>query len=259
MQVPDPRLSPESLPSIRSIRGIVALESSPLAGLFSMPGPGVGWAEASDAVFTELLEAIRTLRLLPGSLLVEAEIAAAARVSRASVEEAIARLTAAGLVTSVPHVGTKVARIRWREVGRELRLRESLETYAFDAACGARARDTTRMHDLIEVQQGAAESRDIRAFMAACEQFHDELVALADAANGRMAVRLPHFHLDRAHRLTRPDQDIFTTVIDEHVVIADAVESGNAASGRRTLLRHLRRLRQFSDEAYAAYPAYFID
>jgi DNA-binding GntR family transcriptional regulator len=124
-------------------------------GLSPVVRAGTG-SRMSDRVFAELAAAIRDLRLPPGRLLSESELALELRVSRTPLREAIARLADAGLVQVLPQIGTLVARIRMTDVEEARFVRESLETAAFEAACQFPTRDVSALRVILNTQEHAA-------------------------------------------------------------------------------------------------------
>lgn len=119
---------------------------------------------ASDRVFDAVGTAIRELRLPPGLLLSESDLAQQLHVSRTPLREAIVRLVDAGLLQVLPQVGTLVAKIRMSDVEEARFVRETLEIGAFELACTPEHRDVSVLHDLLDQQQQAHERGDLEAF-----------------------------------------------------------------------------------------------
>ena len=212
----------------------------------------------SDRVFAELVAAIRDLRLPPGRLLSEAELAVELQVSRTPLREALARLADAGLLQVLPQVGTLVARIRMRDAEEARFIRETLETAAFDLACTRRP-DVARLRDVLDVQRVAADRGDMDAFFMADEALHAGIFELSGYPGAWTAVQRSKFQLDRLRRLSLPDTETVDDLIDEHALIVDALEVGDSAGGQAHIRRHARRVLEFGPRLRAQYPDYFVD
>lgn len=213
----------------------------------------------SDLVYGELVSAIRDLRLAPGASLSETEIAERLEVSRTPVREAIARLVDAGLVHVVPQVGTRVGLIRLREVEEARFVRESLETSAFEAACGTAALDVGALRELLDVQERSCRAEDYDAFFEADEALHSEIFALSGYPGAWQAVQRMKLQLDRLRRLAQPDAASIRNLIDEHRLIVDALEARDVDGGRRLISRHARRAHDLAPALRAQYPDYFVE
>jgi DNA-binding GntR family transcriptional regulator len=83
-----------------------------------------------DRILEAIENALISGTLRPGDRLAEAEIAREAGISRGPVREAIQRLVAEGILVTVPHRGTFVARWNEADVAETYGLRAILESYA---------------------------------------------------------------------------------------------------------------------------------
>lgn len=84
----------------------------------------------TEQVAQRIRDAIASGRILPGTWLREAHLAARFGVSRIPVREALARLEAEGLVKRVPYRGTIVVRLTVEQVIESFTLRSLLEGFA---------------------------------------------------------------------------------------------------------------------------------
>lgn len=213
----------------------------------------------SDRVYSELVAAIRDLRLPPGASMPENELAERLHVSRTPLREAIARLVDDGLVTVVPQVGTRVELIRMRDVEEARFVRESLELAAFDAACGRPERDIGVLRELLEEQERSHRLNDFDAFFAADDALHAQIFMLAGYPGAWQAVQRIKLQLDRLRRLSLPEATTVRTLIDEHRAIVDALEAGDVPVGREHISRHARRVLEQGPALRAKHPSYFTD
>jgi len=118
---------------------------------------------------------------MPGSRLVERDIAAELSVSRVPVREAIRALVTEGLVTSRPRKCAVVREYTLDDVHKFAEVREVIETLLFTVA--AERHDDAGLAELltiVEVEERAAREGDIAAAQAAAGAFHEYMAVLAD-------------------------------------------------------------------------------
>ncbi len=212
---------------------------------------------ASDRVFESVGTAIRELRLPPGLLLSESELAQQLHVSRTPLREAIVRLVDAGLLQVLPQVGTLVAKIRMSDVEEARFVRETLEIGAFELACAPAHRDVSVLHDLLDQQQRAHERGDLETFFSADEALHAEIFSMAGHPGAWMAVQRMKFQLDRLRRLSLPDPATVETLIHDHRRIVDAIATAELAQGRHQISVHARRVLEHAPLMQLKFPDYF--
>lgn len=105
----------------------------------------------SEAAYRQLLEAIRTGGLKPGTRVREAELAQRFGISRTPVRDAIRRLEQDGLVVHVPRAGAVVRQLDHREVNELYEMRSVLEgTAARMAAVHASEIEILELEELNE-------------------------------------------------------------------------------------------------------------
>jgi len=208
-------------------------------------------------VLTQLIAAIRDLRLPPGRLLSEAELCQQLQVSRTPIREAIARLQDMGLVQVLPQIGTLVAKIRLTDVEEARFVRESLEMAALAAACAMPVLDVSELRLLVASQQQAAKNGDLDAFFNADEALHAKIFDLSGHPGAWLAVQRMKLQLDRLRRLSLPDHATVLDLIAEHILIVDALETRQAALGMERIKTHARRVLEHAPRLQRLHPDYF--
>lgn len=214
---------------------------------------------ASDRVYYALVNAIRSLRIPPGTSISEEELAVQLGVSRTPLREAISRLADAGLVEVVPQVSTCVARISIQEVREAWFVRESLELAAIGVICRQSACDVSALRVEIRNQRAACAAGDVDTFFVADEALHSGIFELSGYSGVWRAVVRMKVQLDRLRRLSVPDIRVVTELIDEHEAIVDALEVQDFATTASHLERHARRVLIMEPDLREKYPAYFCD
>ncbi len=175
-------------------------------------GARVSATPSTERTYAEIRNRIMSGRLLPGSRLVEVDLAVELAVSRTPVREALRRLAAEGLVEVLPNRGATVRSWTDRELHDIYQSRAELESLAASLA-------TDRMDDTVLAQLehlcdameacGIEPDRDGRDRLTELNtQFHD---AIRTAANSPTLTSMIHgvaqLPLVRAtfHRYSRED------------------------------------------------------
>ncbi len=201
-------------------------------------------AKASDRAYAALRADIVEWRLEPGTVLQEVEQSERLGVSRTPVREALARLTADGLVAAQGGRGLVVTAVSVESVEQLFELRRALEQEAARAA--ARNRDAAVFLDLRDRFRSAADLLDDG------DPSHDRYYALVDdldraidraAANPYLVAALRNLrpHLARLRRVSRDDPDRLRAAAQEHLLIVEAIVDGDADLAASATRVHLHR------------------
>lgn len=242
-----------------TIAPVTTKASNPYGGSVTPIGRDRTRIRTSDRVYTELVSAIRNLRLTPGVALSETDLAVQLQVSRTPLREAIARLVDNGLVSVIPQVGTTVELIGLRDVEAARFVRESLELSAFAVACADADRDVSSMRELLAEQERCHARDDIDGFFAADEALHQQIFVLSGYPGVWTGIQPLKLQLDRLRRLSLPDRDTVRALIDEHTAIVDALEQGDVAAGSTQISDHIGRVRHDAPALRDQHPDYFTD
>jgi DNA-binding GntR family transcriptional regulator len=213
----------------------------------------------SDRVLDELTNEIRTLRLRPGQVLSESELARQLGVSRTPVREALARLVDMGLVMVVPQVGTRVELIRLSEVEQARFMREHLEVAAFESAAQLPEVNTSLARRFLDEQRAAAASGDLGRFFAADEMMHEQIFVMCGYGGVWQAVRRVKLQLDRLRMLSETDPATLAELLDDHERVIAALEARDLTAGRWHVRTHARRAIEKTPVLREKYPHYFAD
>ena len=213
----------------------------------------------SDTVYDKLSEAIRDIRLLPGSPVSESAVTEWLNVSRSPVREAIARLVDQGLIIVIPQVGSYIAPISIREVEEAAFIRSALEASAFERAISDGAPDTTVIQGFVDMNLKAANEADVQKFFDTDEKLHQNVFELAGMARIWEVVRGTKVQLDRLRRLSLPQVVSNPVLTEEHQLIATALKTRDRQLGVETIRRHATRIFHTIEQHRAMYPDYFSD
>lgn len=191
-----------------------------------------------------LFDLIVSLKLQPGQLLSEKEVAESLSASKTPVREALIRLEDSGLVQIVPKSGTYVSPISISAYIEGCFTRVQLETGAVRRAadrCDANAQD--KLNSILEQQSTALEAENYERFFALDQALH---MAFFDIAGVRgvwqILIRTQADvnrlrHLKRINKIRRGP-----TVLQQHTKIVNALCRGDADTAESALIEHIGSL-----------------
>jgi GntR family transcriptional regulator, gluconate operon transcriptional repressor len=190
------------------------------------------------SALTAIRDNILNGTLRPGQQLVQAEIAAQMKVSRAPVREALRHLEEEGLVESVPYRGTFVSRVTRRDILELYSLRGALEALAVRLIIqSARKSDLEELEGIVALMASAAESKNDEAMNDADIDFHNRLCQLS---GHRHLIRSWEMNSNQIRRVLslRNKLSPHHVVVDMHRPIVGAIRVGDESAGRRAVDGH---------------------
>lgn len=195
-------------------------------------------------VVRALRQAIVTMRLKPGEMLSEQEIAGRFGVSRSPVREAFIKLAEVGLVRVLPQRGTRVAPISYAAVEDARFVREAVETAIVREASRRGAALGGALADNLQRQRRAARARDGEAFFSLDEEFHRLLAEAAGRAAAFKVIEDVKAQMDRVRYLATPGATSMDRLVEQHAAILDAVEAGDPERASAGMGAHLAEILQ---------------
>jgi DNA-binding GntR family transcriptional regulator len=194
----------------------------------------------------ELERRILAGELAAGAKLNEADIAAALKVSRGPVREALRALGQAGLVRVEKNRGVFVREVSLEEAADIYEVRAALEGLIGRlAARRADAGQADALHAVVRRMQTLERSRRPEAYFALNLEFHDLLARAAGngalLANYRAVVN--QLDLYRRTTLARGAADLIAASTRDHAAIVDAVAGHDEALAERLLTDHVMQSR----------------
>jgi len=188
----------------------------------------------------ELRQAIYDGDLAPGTRLQEAELAARFGVSRTPLREALKLLTSDGLVEIAANRGARVTELSIEELAETFPVMGALEALAGElAARNATDDDIGALRGLHGEIVGHYETRDLKAYFAANQRFHERLLEAA-----RNATLGQHYHqlagrVRQARYRANLSPRRWAQSVAEHEAIIAAVEARDGAGLARILRAHI--------------------
>jgi GntR family transcriptional regulator, rspAB operon transcriptional repressor len=194
----------------------------------------------TERIYHDLRRRIRELEVPPGSQLQKDEIAAEYRVSRAPVNEAIARLASEGLVDIFPQSGSFVTPIRSEDVRESLLIRTGLEVEVVRRV--AQLADDALMSKLdqnLDAQAAAVKHNEMSRLDDLDAAFHSIILAAINSPATERLIDRTRAILDRPRFHTLPEEGRPKATVTEHRRIADAIRTRDPELAGAAMRVHL--------------------
>jgi DNA-binding GntR family transcriptional regulator len=219
-----------------------------------------------DQIYELLRDDIVYIRLEPGAMIYENEIAERLGVSRTPVREAFRLLANEQLIVIEPQRGTRVAPISASKVTEAWFVRERLEVGAFRQAAARwneaiEAQCDRQMDSLLEQQAEAARERDALRLLKLDEDMHRLIIEITGNQTLLQVVMQMRAHINRVRylALTISGKERLERIVCEHQEILQAIRKGDAVRTEQLLESHLSKLNDELPEIRSRYGAYFAD
>jgi DNA-binding GntR family transcriptional regulator len=176
-----------------------------------------------------------------GTLVSEGQVAEAVQVSRTPVREAFLQLAAENMLELFPKRGALVVSASMTELREVLAARGVIEPWAAAAVAERpdRASIVVTLRQLLEQASGLV-GGGATSVQEVDREFHQHLLS---AAGNKLLANFYSSLRDRQLRggsmalLNRPDRE--SEILDQHVAIVDAIESGDAQAAFAASVAHL--------------------
>jgi DNA-binding GntR family transcriptional regulator len=199
------------------------------------------FVKASDRIRTEIENAIKDGRLLPGDSIDEAELSSQYQVSRTPIREALIQLQAQGLLTSMPRGGMIVAKMDLQQLLSLWELLAELEGVAVRLACERMtSQELDSLEQMHEDSLRHAQADDVAGWQESNLQFHDLIYR---------ATRNPYLRVEVMRIRTRTGyyrRHAFGALgrirssFEQHQTVVDAFRKGDAEAAVSAMVQHMR-------------------
>lgn len=198
----------------------------------------------SAFIYRHLRHQIATGKISPGVRLHEVDLAAAWKVSRTPVREALRRLEIEGLLRPAGARGYEVPTRTRAELEDLLDLQEALETLAARrAAERVTGPAVARMNDLIKAHGAALQRRDLDGVLSAHEELHRAIAAASGSALLAQAVDLVRTHLQPLQVRGLRSRERATRSFREMAKVTAAIRARDPARAEAAMREHLASVR----------------
>ena len=198
-----------------------------------------------DIIYDDLKMGILTGKILPGTWLLEVELADKMGVSRTPVREAIRRLEKEGLVNIEPRHGAYAAKVSVKDMIEILEVRELMESMAAQLAANRITQE--QLDALLQTEneyQKAVKSGDVEDMIVLDSKFHKQVV---EASHNRTLYQLIEPLQEIALRfryMYYNDNTRAEKMPSEHERILKALSQGNGEAARKAAEKHLRSIKE---------------
>jgi DNA-binding GntR family transcriptional regulator len=192
--------------------------------------------------YTEIKRHILNNEWPAGHQAFEPELSAEFGMSRTPLREALVRLQTEGLVRLVPRRGMCVVGMSPTDVSQVYEVLAALESMAAELLAGQKPKRSVikPMLSAVASMKRAVPSRDLEAWAAADEQFHDALLTLSGNPRLEAMGRLVKDQAQRARmtmlRLREPET--LSRSSGEHWSLIEAIQNGDAQRSGRIAKEH---------------------
>jgi len=205
-----------------------------------------------------LRQAIVSMRISPGEMLSEQDLAQRFGVSRSPVREALIKLSEAGLVRVLPQRGTQVVKISRSAVEDARFIREAVECAVVrEAAQKATPVMLAELNASLARQRRGQRSMSTDDFMALDEEFHRLLAETAGRPSAWSMIEDVKPQMDRVRYLDVKQATPRHLIVAQHALIVDAIKKSDPAAAEKAMHQHLSEILRSLPELAGQYPDLF--
>ena len=197
-----------------------------------------------EMVYEELKMQILTGTIIPGTRMMEVELAEEMGVSRTPIREAIRKLEKEGLVTIEPRRGAYASQISTDDMVEILEVRQNMEGLAaFFAASRMKPEQMRELEDVSKKYNQAVADGNMQDMITYDTRFHRIIV---ESCNNKFLVQMIEQLQELVLRFRYIYYDNFRraeNMPEEHQTILEAIENGDADAARQAADIHIDRLK----------------
>ena len=198
-----------------------------------------------EMVYEELKMQILTGVIVPGTRMMEVELAEEMGVSRTPIREAIRKLEKEGLVTIEPRRGAYASQISTEDMVEILEVRQNMEGLAaFFAASRMQPEQMEELKNISTKYNKAVTDRDMESMIKYDTRFHRIIV---ESCNNKILVQMIEQLQELVLRFRYIYYDDFKraeNMPEEHYMILSAIENKDADAARAAADLHIDRLNE---------------
>lgn len=202
-----------------------------------------------DSAYKAIRDEIISLRLQPGKMIYESDLASSLGVSRTPVREAFLMLLKEELIEILPQRGARVAYISIKKVEEARFVRMSLEVGAFKAVARKWNKKEERWQTfqakalkLLEDQQTAISNSEFTEFLHLDEAFHQIVLEQIENQTLLSVISQMRGHLNRMRYLELKEAKHMTKLVSQHKQILDAIFANDEQKVENLLVHHLQQV-----------------
>ena len=199
---------------------------------------------SSKDIYNIIKGDMMALRLAPGHRISENLLAERFGVSRTPAHDALAQLTAEGIVNRYPQRGTFVSRLDWSYITQIAYLRRHLDVPVYEEAAEKmddQTRNVLKLNLQKQKQISEEDDSDTREdFMEICEEFHVHIYQIAGRKVLWDNILRIQYDYDRYQHLLYSGKDNRIGVYKEHSRIFEYMKAHDYKRLEKEIIKHLQ-------------------
>ncbi len=214
---------------------------------------------ARDYAFRTLRKNIVMLKLAPGSMVSEKELADEMGISRTPTREALIELSKSHIVDIFPQKGSYISKIDYSLVDEARFMRLGLENSVVELVCDlATEEDFRELEQNISLQEFFLESDSLGKFFQIDNDFHEKLFVIANKTKIYHLMDSMMIHFDRVRMLRLHTNSEVQELLDDHKDILASLKAKDKALAVNLMTKHLSRYKIDEELIRKDHPDYFI-
>ncbi|SFN77561.1 GntR family transcriptional regulator [Proteiniclasticum ruminis] len=214
---------------------------------------------ARDYAFRTLRKNIVNLKLQPGSMVSEKELADEMGISRTPTREALIELSKSQIVDILPQKGSYISKIDYSLVDEARFMRLVLENAVVETVCEVATEEDHRiLLQNISMQEIYLNSSSFRQFFQLDNEFHEQLFIIARKTQIYHLMDSMMIHFDRVRMLRLLTDKEVQELLDDHRAILDAIMRKSKIEAVALMTSHLSRYKVDEELIRRDHPDYFV-
>jgi len=214
---------------------------------------------ARDYAFRTLRHNIVVLKLTPGSLVSEKELADEMGISRTPTREALIELSKSQIVDIFPQKGSYISKIDYRLVDEARFMRLVLENAVIELVCDvATKEDIASLEENIQFQYFYLDTKGYEKFFDLDNGFHQKLFSIANMNQTYHLMASMMIHFDRVRMIRLHTNSEVRELLDDHRAILDAIRLKDKSKAVSLMTMHLSRYKVDEEIVRQISPDYFV-
>ncbi|MCR5733635.1 MAG: GntR family transcriptional regulator [Lachnospiraceae bacterium] len=212
---------------------------------------------AKDYAFRVLRENIVSLKLKPGTLVSENEMATELGLSRTPVREALIDLSKVMIIESIPQRGSYVSLIDSKMVEESRFLRKVLDKAVIEVACDIASKESIdALEENVHLQEYYLEREAPEKIYKLDNEFHRLIYIAAEKGiiNDMMSTMMLHF--DRV-RMMSVETVKDMKIVGDHRGMLEAIKEKDKEKAVALVEKHLNRYSFDEEQIRKGFPEYF--
>lgn len=215
---------------------------------------------AREYAYRTLKENIIMLRLVPGSMVSEKELADEMGISRTPTREALIELSKSYIVDIIPQRGSFISKIDYSLVDEARFMRLTLENAVVEIVCEEGSeKDFRDLETNIKLQEFYLDSGSVGKFFQMDNAFHKKLFLISNKMQVYQLMSSMMIHFDRVRLMRLHSDKELEDILYDHVSILEALRQRNKEAASKLMTKHLSRYKVDEELIRREHPDYFLN